>query len=174
MQVMNDLKYLARKISRSKWEVKSLNYPDEIRADAITACLRTTQDSLSFWQCQGDKEDVAEVALALSAPMQTIETIHIVLLDKNKLVSNNLCLEATEGITPVTDLRNRHMDLKSLDMVRLCHVGREIATKVRQDSDCYRFTKAEIRNFICSAVKNKRLNIQELNEKVKEEVLKHL
>jgi hypothetical protein len=171
---MNDLKYLARKISRSKWEIQSPDYPDEIRADAITACLRTTQDSLSFWQCQGDKQDIAEVALALSAPMDTIEAIHIVLLDKDKIVSSNLSLEATEGITPVADLRNRHMDLVNLDMVRLCYVGREIAAKVRQDFDCYKFTKAEIRNFICSAVKNKRLDIQELKEKVKKEVFKHL
>src|SRR5690242_12787302 len=145
MQSMNNLKYLARKISRSKWEIKLPEHPNEIRADAITACLRTTQDSLSFWQCKRDEQDIAEVVLALSAPMDKIETIDIVLLDKDTMVSNNLSLEATEGITPVADLRNRHIDLVNLDMIRLCHVGREIAAKVRQDFDCYRFTKAQVR-----------------------------
>jgi len=69
------LNFLARKISRAKWEPAPYTGPEGIRADAITgSCLRTSNDTLSLWQCSQDVEDVSEVVLALASSMEKIET----------------------------------------------------------------------------------------------------
>ena len=43
---------LARKIARAKWEPKPELGNDEIAADAVTADLKTTGNTLSFWRCE--------------------------------------------------------------------------------------------------------------------------
>ena len=113
--------YLARKIQRAKWD-PSPNIPaDEIRADAITGgCLKTSDDTLSLWQCRDSREDVEEIALVLASNMNRIEGIHIVLLNNESLENSNLSLEFTQGVTPVEDLRERHIDITNLTMRIIC------------------------------------------------------
>ena len=46
--------FLARKITHAKWKRQDLLphlTSDEISADAVTADLRTSEDSLSLWRC---------------------------------------------------------------------------------------------------------------------------
>lgn len=55
--------FLARMISRSKWEPKSRMHAEEISADAVTGDLRTQDNSLSFWRCpSGSAVELEDVA----------------------------------------------------------------------------------------------------------------
>ena len=59
---------LARKISRAKWEASDDLGEGEIQADAVSADLRTTGNTLSFWRCTSASEtDLQRVILALTA-----------------------------------------------------------------------------------------------------------
>jgi len=103
--------YLARKITRSKWDPKP--YTGEgVRADAITSCLRTQEDSLSFWRCNHDPLDVKEVilALALGEKRDRLDKIEIVLLEQKRLISDGFVFKPTDGDTLVSDLRARHLE----------------------------------------------------------------
>ena len=51
------MKSLARKISRAKWEAVEAFGPHAIGADAVTPCLRTTDNALSLWECDVDADD---------------------------------------------------------------------------------------------------------------------
>lgn len=168
--------YLARKISRSKWESRPYVGPEDVRADAVTGCLRTSNDTLSLWRCSQDNSDVSEVVLAFAASMDVIEGIHIVLLDQNDLNNDGLILRRTpeNANTPVKELSNRHIDLENLTMTKLSSLARRIANNVRQGSNLYHFTKKDIREILCRAVKNNRLNIQALNAKIQKEIKKYI
>lgn len=170
------MEYLARKISRPKWEPKPYTGPEDVRADAITGCLRTLNDTLSLWQCSQDNADVADVALALAASMEKIEGMHVVLLPKSDLSIDGFSFEVTpeHANTPVEDLCARHVDLVNLTMTLLCSLARRIATNVRQGLSLYQFTRREVRDILCRAVKAARVDINSLKNDVRSEIQKHL
>jgi hypothetical protein len=76
------LEYLARKINSSRWEPTDYTGLEDICADAITICLKTDGDTLSFWHCNATKNDVSEVVLAFASTMKVIDGLHIVLVEK--------------------------------------------------------------------------------------------
>jgi hypothetical protein len=171
------LDFLARKISRAKWEPTPYTGPEGIRADAVTGpCLRTYNDTLSLWRCSQDDTDVAEIVLALASAMEKIETIHLILLHQNDLTANGFTLAVTpeNANIPVADLRNRHVDLANLTATQILFLAQEIATKVRRNSGFYLFTKKAICEILCKAVRSGRINLSGLKDKVRDEVLSQL
>ena len=68
--------FLARKITRAKWNPKNGLSAGEIPADAVTVDLRTRENSLSFWRCGlGEKEQVEEAALAIAAAGDRVDSL---------------------------------------------------------------------------------------------------
>lgn len=175
------MRYLARKISKAKWETTSYKGQEDIRADAITGpCLRTYGDALSLWQCKQDRTDLAKVVLALvtrtKKPIELIDKVHLVLIHESEFENDIFTLETTpeNADTDIQDLQARHFDLLNLTMTTVCLLAKKIATKVRQDSQFHMFTRSQVREIICDAVKQKRLDINTLEDKVREEIQKKL
>ena len=164
------MEYIARKISRAKWDVKPFMAKDDISADAITTCLRTSNNGLSVWLCNADDTDRKEIVLALAAAMDKIETIDIVLLQKTLIEKKGFVIKLTPGNTPVRDIADRHADLIDLTMKRICDVAVQIANAVRNDSIWQRYTTREIRQIICNAVKHGRVNMSDLKQAVAAEI----
>ena len=165
---------LARKINRAKWHHREYLAETEIRADAITGCLRTTDDTLSWWRCTSDEEDVAEVALALAVGPKTdrFDKIDVVVLPRAILADAELAFESTEGETPVKDLRSRHVDLVRLDVERLAKVARILAPRIRERDNVFTYTAKTVRALVTTAIDEKRLNADDLNEKLQEKLAK--
>ncbi len=88
--------YIARKINRAKWTPASHD-EEGIRADALN-CLRTTSDTLSFWECQ----DIEDVALAVAGGLDHIQTFDLVLLRKDHF--SDVRQVANPGQTAAVDL----------------------------------------------------------------------
>ena len=166
---------LARKISRAKWEPKEYLAADEIRADVISGCLRTTGDTLSWWRCTDDEEDVAEVALALAAgpKFERFDTIYVVRLPEAVFANAGLASESTDGETAVKDLRPRHMDLVSLDVERLAMVARILGPLIRSGDKVVRFTKAQLMTIVTTAIHEERLDENDLTQELQEKLAWH-
>jgi len=137
--------------------------PDDIRADAVTMCLRTNNDTLSVWQCRSTNEDIREVMLAIASTMDPIETMNVVLIKKTDLNANSIAFEGTpqETETPIKELSNRHFTLINLTAEQLCSLARQIATNVRQNIDIYRFTQKKLLTFMANAVEDGRLRLNQ-------------
>ncbi len=166
---------LARKISRAKWHHREYLAKTEIRADAISGCLRTTDDKLSWWRCTDDEKGVAEVALALAVGprMEKFEKIDVVVLPELTLTEAGLASEPTEGDTPVKDLRSRHVDLVGLDVERLAQVARILGPRIRSSDKVVQFTKAGLMDLVTAAIHDKRLDANDLNEKLRAKLAGH-
>lgn len=165
---------LARKISRAKWQHKDYLAETEIRADAISGCLRTTGDTLSWWRC-ADKEDLAEVALALTAG-QTIDRfdkIDVVMLPEAVLANAGLERSSTDGETLVKDLRKRHVDLIKLDVERLATVARILNPLIRESGNVEVFTKQRLMTLVEKAIEENRLDEADLSEKLRGQLAKN-
>lgn len=172
------MQYLARKIQRGKWETKPYITLEEIRADALTGgCLRTSDDNLSLWQCEDSREDVEEIALALASCMDQIEGIHIVLLKKELFENGGFSLDSSEGKTPVDDLCTRHIDVTKLTMTKICKIAEHVKSALAGPSQFYPFTRAQIKEILCKAIKHGRINLEILGkrqQKLKIEIEKAL
>lgn len=165
---------LARKISRAKWQQKKYLAETEIRADAISGCLRTTDDTLSWWRCADDEEDLAEVALALTAgpKIDKFDKIDVVMLPEAVLADAGLERKSTEGETLVEDLRSRHVNLVNLDVERLARVARILHPLIRSDGKVFPFTKRRLMTLVTTAIHDKRLDANDLNDKLREKLAK--
>ncbi|MBD3308640.1 hypothetical protein GF339_19680 [candidate division KSB3 bacterium] len=170
------MEYLVRKVSRAKWAVPSFGVNDsEIAADAVKGCLRTSGNTLSFWQCNSEPEDVNEAVLALASSMERLDTFDVIVIPKNDL--NDFSFEATLGNTPISDLRERHLDMIELTMGKLTEVARYVANSIRNENKCQRFRKKQLEGLVMKAVRDGRLRIEDLSDRqqrLREEILKRL
>lgn len=164
---------LARKISRAKWEPIGYLAENEIRADAISGgCLRTSGDTLSWWRCSGDEDDVAEVALALATgPNKTnFDKIDVVVLPEEELAAASLTTKPEAGDTPIKDLKARHVNVVRLDVERLAMIARILAPRIRTGENVFTFTRGKLKTIVSTAIKAERLNRNDLDEKLQEEL----
>lgn len=164
--------FLVRKISRSKWD-RATNEKhglgrDEVSADAVTADLRTSCNQLSFWKCDsGELDDVREIALAIVAGSKDIESIDVVWVHTSDLQEDGLDWNVSEGRTPVRDLSKHHVDVCSLDYGRLGKLAKHVREAIDR-SRCKRLTKKQLIQLVATAAASGRLQIEELQPKVRE------
>ncbi len=81
--------FLARMITRHKWQPKDGLAANEIPADAITADLRTANNTLSFWQCgRATDLEVSDAVLAIAAGRDRIQKLDIVWILTDEMKSD--------------------------------------------------------------------------------------
>lgn len=164
------MEVLARSFSRGKWAQADPDAPGCISADAITADLRTTSDTLSFWSCvDGRKVSIEEAALALASGRAKVEKIDVFYVTVIAVREASLELAETDGHTPVARLRRTHRDMCRLDLHRLGLVASLVARAVR-DEQCYRFSRSQVLHLLVSAVRAGHLVVADLSEAVRHEV----
>ncbi len=162
--------FLARMITRHKWRLKDGLALDEIPADAITADLRTADNTLSFWQCgEATESEVSEAVLAIAAGRDRVQKLDIVWILTDELESDGQRIRLKKGRTPVAGLSKRHVDVCHLDYRRLGRIGDRVATAIRQEQ-WKRFRKREIVDLLATAVQNGRLAEADLTEKIQREL----
>ena len=162
--------FLARKITRAKWEISEELSIGEVPADAVTIDLRTQGNSLSFWQCPTDTlSDVEEAALAIAAASERVDRLDIVWLDDEELQADGQTLRNTAGSTPVTDLASQHVDVSRLDHIRLGRVALRVVAAIEADR-YHRLTKARVKKLIVEAIEQGRIEVAALDERLRDEV----
>lgn len=166
--------FLARKITQAKWRPREGFAEGEIAADAVTVDLKTQDNSLSFWRCPTETtEDLEKAVLAIAATRNRVEKIEIVWLIDDDLQNDCQTLENTEGDTPVLELKELHVDVCRLDYVRLGKVAIRIATAL-ENCRWRRITKGRVRELLVEAVKQKRVELADLQQSIQTEVQKSL
>lgn len=162
--------FLARMITRHKWQPKDGLAPDEIPADAITADLRTKDNTLSFWQCgQATDLEVSDAVLAIAAGRDRIQKLDIVWILTDEMKSDGQSIRSNRGRTPVAGLSERHVDVCDLDYRRLGRIGGRVAAAISHEH-WKRFRRRQIVALLAAAVKNGRLSEGDLTEKIRTEL----
>ena len=162
--------YIARKISRAKWDPKEGLTAAAIPADAVTGDLRTQKNALSFWTCADSAQHTVQaVALALAAAADRLDRIDVVWLARSAFESADIRFEPTAGNTPVADARGKHLDAIRLDLTRLGMIAEQIALAIRQDEWC-RFTRKDVLQLLAEAVSDRRVDSNRLQASVRSDV----
>lgn len=162
--------FLARMITRPKWQPKRGLASDEIPADAITADLRTSNNALSFWQCgEATDSEILNAVLAIAAGRDRLQKLDIVWIPRDELVKRGHQMRSTLGRTPVRALVQRHVDVCHLDYGRLGQIGDQVAVAIRRDR-FRRFPQRAIRGLLIEAVQNGSVSQEDLAETLRTEI----
>lgn len=164
--------FLARKVSRVKWEPKDGIGAREIPADAVTADLRTEDNTLSFWRCgEASKDTVERAALAIAAAAERIDRLDIVWVAEERLQNEDqLSLKQADGRTPVQGMVRNHIDVEWLDYARLGKIASRVAQALR-DRQHRRLTKKGVREILVAAIRERALSLDDLDDKVRAEIV---
>ena len=113
------MSFLVRKIARSKWELEE---EGPVNADAITNCLKTTGNTLSFWRVESES-DIGDAVLALAAANDNLDKMDVVVIPESVFINLKIPIEKTSGKTACTALVHTHRDLAKLNIHHLALVS---------------------------------------------------
>jgi len=155
--------FFVRKISKGKWRSDS----DEpvIKADALTSCLRTSGNTLSFWRID-DLAQIEEAKLAIAASNSNLDTFDIVVFTSEEMEAFGAPIKETKGDTACRDLADSHRDLAELNADHLIRVSHAVLRKVKAD-DIERVTTPKLKVLMSAAANNDRLDLDLLSDSVK-------
>ena len=161
---------LARKITRAKWEQKADLAVGEIAADAVTVDLKTTGNTLSFWRClSAATDDLKRASLALAAGSDRVDRLDVIYLDEHAIRGAGVGTKDTPGNTPVSSLREHHVDAEKLDLTRLGMIAQMVAQAHRTNA-ALSMTRKEVVELVVHAVRAKLVALEELKGEMKEKV----
>ena len=113
---------LIRKIDIAKWKQCESDAPGGPSADAVTGCMRTRGNTLSFWRIESESE-LDDAVVAIASNFQHLDTITVAIYDLGE-VEGKLKWEQNDGITAYKSFASRHHDLVSLNYKYLGEIAR--------------------------------------------------
>ena len=130
-----------RKISKSKWPDEEVldKQTDEailplLKADALTSCLRTSQDELSLWTVENTNEEEIEkaiLALITNSRLERLDRIQVVYFDEDNVKQLGLTLKKSPGDTVISTYTNLHKDMIELNIQKMGKVSALITSALR-------------------------------------------
>lgn len=181
---------LARKTKISKWDnakndcmkcdeqnTEQINFNmDKLNADVVTSELRTSSNSLSTWVIERNSEDnnsgLEDVVIALitGSKVAHIETIDLILIDTDE--TNIFKIDNSEdGDTSVINLKKKHYNICNISYKQLGEISKYFMYQV-QNKKYYKLSKGEIKEIIKNAFNNKKVEIENFADSVREEIRK--
>jgi hypothetical protein len=162
------MSYLVRKINKAKWYQIDIEHDDNVSADAITNCLKTTKNTLSVWKVENE-EDLDQAVLALVANQDYLDTIDIVILEETSLLEYNLNIVASPGETPVESLINAHRDISDLTFTKLGDVKNHIVERIR-NKRLKRYTVSSLKKLLQNSIEAGLLKKEDLKESIQQKI----
>lgn len=119
--------FLVRKITKSKWfNVNDIQNeildPDDISADALTSCLRTSKNTLSLWRVDDieneDELNTIVLALVANSKSERLSTVDILYFeyDENLFDEKGINFEISDGDTTIKSCVDKHIDIVKLNL----------------------------------------------------------
>lgn len=172
------MSYLLRKISRKKWDENINVTAEEITADAVTCCTKTSSNTLSVWYSANpdfDSEEVKTLIYALASNMDRPDAIDLVWLNEEELLNLGIEIEETIGQSKCEAANPLHRDLSKLRHKELGVVGIHILTQLGHEEYYKRITRAQIIKIMVEAVcVEKVVDFSLLSEKWQTELIKKM
>jgi len=160
---------LVKKIEKSKWLQNDIVRGEDISADAITNCMKTTENTLSMWRIN-EEVQIDEAVLAIVSASQHLDTIDIVWVQLNQLEENGISMQDTPGKTPIADLVNSHVNIVNLTYISLGKVAHCIV-KCFSDNSVKRYTRGSLKRLLQKAIESGRLEVKKIAPSLAEKLL---
>ncbi len=159
---------LVKKIEKGKWLQNDIVRGEDISADAITNCMKTTNNTLSMWRID-DEGQIDEAVLAIVSAHQHLDAFDVVWVKINQLEEYGISMQDTPGITPIADLVDSHVNIVNLTYRSLGKVANCIV-KCFSDSSVKRYTYGSLKKLLQRAIESERLEVERIAPSVAEKL----
>ncbi|MBE3095887.1 MAG: hypothetical protein IMZ44_02010 [Planctomycetes bacterium] len=156
---------LLRKIEKAKWLQIDILHDEDVSADAITNCLKTSMNRLSVWEVV-DETRVSDGVVAMASQGDHLETIDVVLLCQGELGKVGLEVERSSDIMAPEKIADKHRDVVGLTYRKLGELARLIVDGIRANK-MQRYTEGKLRRLLQEAVTRGDINRADLSEGVR-------
>ena len=164
------MSYYIRKISRAKWpeDVSGVEVKD-VRADAITGCMRTTSDELSLWKVDkigNPEEDVLPIITGFEKPNRC----EIVYIDEQLFIDQGIEVVQEKGNTPLKELADTHYEAFVKNYDGLGKFAKVILNSLKNDGNFVKISDRQVKNIIKRLVESGRISSEQLNDTMQEKL----
>jgi hypothetical protein len=176
-----DYPFLARRIQASRWQLPANSEETHsvglLRADAITNCLNTYNDTLSCWETTGEEVDLLQVELTMVCypKARIVDSTDIIWFPKSEIELLGIAFEHNadprEAQTLIPDMIPRHVNMTGLNLNRLSKLAELTLREVSQAQHFKRLRAKALRAEIATALQQHRLDgmTDELRSHLKEQ-----
>ncbi|MCY4308918.1 MAG: hypothetical protein OXC57_11705 [Rhodobacteraceae bacterium] len=130
----------------------------------VTADLRTSKNSLSFWRSETEV-DLGNAVLAIVANRERIDPIDFIWLKYQELEDDGYSFEESERQTPVIDLVDQHVDITSLNYHQLGRTAKRVMDAI-EEKRWKRLNKNKVKILLQTALDEGRIDYKRVNEKL--------
>lgn len=155
---------MVRMVNKAKWDMAY----NPANADAITLCLKTKNNTLSFWIIDSEAS-VDEGVLAIAAANQNLDAIDIVVVNSEEFAAKDIKVVESAGATACTDLINKHRDLAELNVRHLEAVSEVVGDRIRKN-EVVRYNMSRLRGLIETAIEAGRIDLNKLHDGIKKKL----
>ena len=155
---------LVRKIAISKWNQRKVLNGEVPSADAITSCMRTSNNTLSVWMIK-DEGELDDAVLAMISKFTSIDKIDIIIINPEILKQNDIFLEKSSGDTHYSNFIDKHRDLVNLDYVSLGRVANVIVESLRNKCN-RRFTAKKLKDILIKGIEDGKIQTGDLDKEL--------
>lgn len=143
--------YLIRKITYAKWQPCTSKQPGDYDADAITACTRTTKNTLSVWRTDNPDLNAAEnrtLITAIASIQQTLDVMDLVVMEEDAFLQAGIDLIKTIGDSKIDSMNVNHRDLSEINYDKLGIVSQKIVDAVKRENRYKRFSISDVQDLL--------------------------
>jgi len=170
---------LVRKIDKTKWLQNNITAGEDVSADAITICLKTSENKLSVWKVSTET-DIEEAILAIVSGGDHLEAIDIITINCQRITPDgiNFAPNPEKSRTRVQDLKNAHCDITDLSYGKLGVISQYIVdcfkkgeiTNCCKEGQVVRCTEGYLKGIIREAIENGRLKKEDLPDSIQKKL----
>ncbi len=146
---------LVRKIDKGRWLQNDILNGEDISADAITICMKTTNNTLSTWRIDNEAQ-IDEAVLAIVSGHQHLDAIDVAWLSQEQIKAEAISIQDTSGITPITALVDSHVHVVDLTYTSLGKIANCIVNCFLENS-VRRYTRGMLIKLLRKAIESGRL-----------------
>ncbi|MEQ9568175.1 MAG: hypothetical protein RLN85_20590, partial [Pseudomonadales bacterium] len=143
--------------------------------DAITICLKSSQNKLSTWKVSTEEEDeINHVSVAMLSQMDGLDTTHYVLIDEGFFLDNGIDVEYSSGdaFTIAADCVDLHANIKNLNYEKYGYLAEAILEGIH-NSRTKTIQKSKAGEILLRAIAQERFTWNDLNEKLRSALIRH-
>ncbi len=164
--------YYVRKIARSKWPQEILSDNTEkaqlqinsVSADAITNCIKTTQNKLSLWKVE-ERTDTIEDIIPLLVGFDKPDTCDIIYISEEDLKAEGLILEQSseDANVRIEELKCRHYNAIVNNYEGLGKFSKVVLKSLNNHK---RYTSSVVKKKLKSMLNNNEINREVVSEEL--------
>ncbi|MGN5115004.1 hypothetical protein [Aeromonas jandaei] len=129
--------FLLRKVISRKWLKNIGRNLDTFSSDPITACNKTTDDTLSVWRCNSmdfeNDEELQMIIAGLASGFNAPVPHDFLFIDESELSGLGLGVEDQVGNTALKEINKNHANICGINYKNLGVVSEYIRNKVCED-----------------------------------------